>query len=106
MRNGLLLIVAVILGSEAGCYDPHAQGSRIVREVESAGAGNISTYTIPGLVQWFSHRPELAKKVASECAPIESGAGANWGTSAEGSVCYAATKMVPPPPMIADQRTW
>ncbi len=106
LRLAIPAMIAAIVLSEAACYDPNAQQSRIVREVEAAGSGNISTYTLPGLVQWFSHRPDLATRVANECRPIESVAGANWGTSAEGSVCYAASKMVPPAPMIADQRTW
>lgn len=105
---GFLLATVIVLAvlSESSCYDPHAQESRIVREVEAAGAGNISTYTVPGLVQWFSSRPDLARTVAGQCAPLERAAGANWGTSAEGSVCYAAAKMVPSPAMVADQRTW
>lgn len=98
--------ITVIVVNESSCYDPHAQDSKVVREVEAAGAGNISTYSVPGLAQWFSQRPELATKIASECAPIEKVASASWATSAEGSVCYVATRTAPPAPMMADQRTW
>ncbi|HEX3682122.1 MAG TPA: hypothetical protein VHU83_06220 [Bryobacteraceae bacterium] len=98
--------IPLIVVSETACYDPHAQDSKIVREVEAAGSGDISTYTVPGLAEWFSHRPELATKIADQCAPIARTAQANWRTSAEGTVCYVATRIAPPPPMVADQRAW
>ena len=90
----------------AACYDPHAQDSKIVREVEAAGSGSLSTYTLPGLEQWFGERPELATKIAYECLPLRKRAGANWLTTAEGSVCRAAALTAPPPVPTADQRTW
>lgn len=102
----VMMLVATLVATESACYDPHAHDSKIVREVEAAGSGDISTYTVQGLTEWFSHRPELAKKVANECAPIAKTAPANWTTSAEGTVCYVATRMAPPPPITADQRTW
>lgn len=105
LNLGLTLLAAIAAG-ETACYDPHAHDSKIVQEVEGAGSGDISTYTVPGLTEWFSHRPELAKKIANECAPIARTAPANWLTSAEGTVCYVATRMAPPPPITADQRTW
>lgn len=104
-----LIFLAAIPGivvTQPGCYDPHAQQSKIVRQVEAAGSGDISTYTVPGLTEWFSHRPELATKVAKECASVARTAPANWATSAEGSICYVAARMAPPPPIIADRRTW
>ena len=90
----------------AGCYDPHAQDSQIVREVEAAGAGNISTYTYQGLGQWLAQRPELAKKIAAECVPIAQKAPANWLTTAEGTTCHAAQVVAPPPEIKADTKAW
>lgn len=100
------LSLLLCLAASIACYDPHAQNSKIVREVEAAGAGNLSTYTQPGLVQWFSSRPELAKKIAAECQPISRTASADWLTTSEGTVCHAAELMEPPPQYKADQRTW
>ena len=100
------LTAAVLVLIQAACYDPHAQDSKIVREVEAAGSGDISRYTVPGLTEWFSHRPQLATKIANECVPIVRSAPANWATSAEGTVCFVAAQMAPPPPMVADPRTW
>ena len=95
-----------IVTAQTACYDSHAHDSKIVGEVEAAGSGDISTYTVPGLTEWFSHRPQLATKIANECAPVAKTAPANWATSAEGTVCHVAMRMAPPPPITADQRTW
>jgi hypothetical protein len=100
-----LAVIPIVVVTQA-CYDPHAHDSKIVRELEAAGSGDISTYTVPGLTEWFSHRPELATKIANECGPIAKTAPANWATSAEGTVCYVAIRMAPPPPIVADQRIW
>ena len=99
-------IAMFLLLSLVGCYDPRAQESAVVREVEAAGAGNLNTYTQPGLAQWFSTRSELARKIAGECGPIAGNRGANWATSAEGTVCLAANRAQPLPQWTADQRTW
>ncbi|MBV8437256.1 MAG: hypothetical protein JOY95_07055 [Silvibacterium sp.] len=101
---GVLLGVFTFLMT--ACYDPHAQDSKIVREVEAAGSGNLSTYTLQGLEQWFMERPQLATKIAYECLPLRKTATANWLTTAEGSVCQAASATAPPPPMTADPRAW
>lgn len=90
----------------SGCYDPNAQGSTIVRQIEAAGSGNISTFTLSGLAEFFSNRPELAKRIATECLAIEPTRPANWATTAEGTACHAAIAMQPPPSFTADQRTW
>jgi hypothetical protein len=105
LNLGLTLLAAIAVG-ETACYDPHAHDSKIVREVKAAGAGDISTYTVPGLTEWFSHRAELATRIANECLPMAKTAPANWATSAEGTVCHVATRMASPPPITADQRTW
>ena len=69
----------------AGCYDPHAQDSKIVREVQAAGAGNLSIFNYQGLALWLADRPALTRKVYAECVPISRAAPANWNTTAEGS---------------------
>lgn len=98
------IVLAIVFVS--GCYDPRAQNSRIVREVEAAGAGNLSTFTYPGLVDWFSKHPDVTKKIAGECAAAARNAPANWLTSAEGTTCRAAEVATPPPQFKADQRKW
>lgn len=100
---GLALMLFLLL---AACYDPHAQESAIVREVEGQGAGNISTFTLPGLEQWFGATPqrrEFAAHIAEECQPLTQHSGANWQSSAEGSVCLAANRMAAAPTITADK---
>src|SRR5436305_7914185 len=89
-----------------GCYDPHAQDSKIVQEVEAAGAGNLSTFNYQGLALWLADRPALTRKVYAECVPISRTAAANWNTTAEGTVCHAAATVLPPPNLTADTRAW
>jgi hypothetical protein len=89
-----------------GCYDPQAQDSKIVQEVEAAGAGNLSTFNYQGLALWLADRPALTRKVYAECVPISRTAAANWNTTAEGTVCHAAATVLPPPNLTADTRAW
>ena len=89
MRSVLILAAAALLLT--ACYDRNAQRSAIVRQVEAAGAGDLSTYTQQGLTQWFSTRPQLAQQIAAECVPIAKVAPANWLTTSEGTVCHVAT---------------
>ena len=96
-------LTALILTS---CYDPHAQSSPIVREVEAAGAGNLSTFTEPGVTEWFGKHPDLDRKILAECAPIFQRADANWYNTAEGTVCRSARRAEPPPVWTADPRRW
>jgi len=101
------LALMILAFSLVGCYDPNAQRSAIVREVETAGAGDLSTYDVQSLGLWFANHQELATKVSLECAPVERAAPAGWLRSSEGSVCRAAGIMAQPPPVIADQsRSW
>ena len=100
------IVIGAVTLLLTACSDPHARDSKIVCEVEAAGSGSLSTYTLPGLEQWFGERPELATKIAYECLPLRKTAGANWLTTAEGSVCQAAALTAPPPVPTADQRTW
>jgi hypothetical protein len=88
------------------CYDPHAQESAIVRFVELHGAGNISTYSSPGLQQWFGERPELATRVHAMCGDLYKTSNANWATTAEGTTCLAARSMAPVPTIQSDGRSW
>jgi hypothetical protein len=105
MAGTMLMLALVVM---VGCYDRHAQESAIVRFVEAKGSGDISTYSAPGLEQWFSERPALGAQVYGFCAPKYATSGANWATSAEGSVCMAARPYAPKIPVVvvADQTTW
>ena len=84
----------LVMAGLTSCYDPHAQESKVIRLLEINGAGDLSTFSAPGLQQWFSTRPELAKQVAMMCGPISKTATANWATSAEGTACSAATRVM------------
>jgi hypothetical protein len=105
MRSGILVLVTAAV-TQVACYDPHAHDSAIVRQIEANGSGDISTYTMPGLVAWFQQRPALATAIAAECRPVSLTANANWITSAEGTACRAAIVTAPPPEFKADSRTW
>ena len=106
MKQTLTFVSLIAVLFLTGCYDPHAQDSPIVREVQAAGAGNLSTFTYQGLAEWFSHRPAFTKKIYAECVSVAQNAPANWTTTAEGTTCHAAQVMLPPPDITADTRTW
>jgi hypothetical protein len=105
MKVTICLLIAA-LGITSACYDPNAHQSKIVREVEAAGAGDLSTYNRQGLAQWFYHHQDVAIRVAKECEPIAKVAPANWNTTAEGTICTVAPFEVPPPPNVSDTRSW
>jgi hypothetical protein len=84
--------VMLMLAGLSACYDPHAQESQVIRLLEANGAGDLNTYSAPGLQQWFSTRPKLAQQVAQLCDPISKNSAANWATSAEGTACSAAVR--------------
>jgi hypothetical protein len=96
MRNFCFTLLFIGL-PQIGCYDSQAQNSAIVRQVEAAGAGDISSYTLQGLVQWFSVRPQFALQISNQCRAVAMTAPANWLTSAEGTTCHAADISAPPP---------
>lgn len=107
MKRFLLLsLIATSCLTLGSCYDPHAQGSRIVREIEANGSGGLNTFTLQGLVAWFGERPKFAAKINAECTPLWPASDANWITTAEGTACRAARIATPPPQMTADQRAW
>jgi hypothetical protein len=83
---------------EWACHDPNAQNSRIVVEVEHAGAGkDISALTTPELTQWFANQTaSFVHKINDECAPLRTKAPAAWHMrTAEGRVCDAVLQVAP-----------
>jgi hypothetical protein len=90
------LLVPVLLFQWA-CYDPNAHTSPIVREVEQAGAGDISSLTSDELARWFALQPgSFVHKINDECNPLRSKAPAAWHMrTAEGRVCEAAGEIAP-----------
>ncbi len=101
---GALLIIVII----TACHGSRVAQSRVIRLMEENGSGDLSTYSAPGMQQWFSVRPELAKRVANLCVPLAKTSKANWATSAEGTACAAAVRTVAfrPDNVTADQRAW
>jgi hypothetical protein len=97
---GMLLLVLM-----SGCYDPHAQQSAVVREVEAAGSGNLDTSTADGLKDFFGNHPKLANKISAECVPFAKKADAHWVETAEGRTCLAAHAMAQTD-WKADPRAW
>lgn len=83
----------------ASCYDPNAQSSAVVREVESQGSGNLASMTAPEIGAWFANHndPNLVRRIVSECASLQFRADAGWTyRTAEGRVCSAAAALAPP----------
>jgi|GEM_PF-7121964 len=101
-------IVLVLLALCAACYDPHARDSAIVRQIEAAGGGDLSTFTEPGLAQWFGRHQNFAKQITQECTAIADNKPASWIMTAEGTACHAASLAAvwTPAPLVADQRSW
>jgi hypothetical protein len=102
---GTVLIVVLMT---TACHGSRAQESRVIRLMEENGSGDLSTYTAPGLQQWFAARPDLAKRVVSMCEPIAKNSAANWAASAEGTACASARRTIAfmPAKVTADQRAW
>ena len=99
----LLILTGMTLCS---CYDPNAQTSAIVREVESAGSGNLDVSSLNGLVMFLSARPSLAKRIDQECEPLAERADAHWVETAEGRACLAAHRAAPPIEWQSDKRSF
>ena len=99
---------SIIVAIMTACHDSNEQRSPIVRLMEQNGSGDLSSFTAPGLQQWFAVRPDLAKRVVGMCEPIAKNSTANWVTSAEGTACAAAQRTIAflPAKVTADQRAW
>ena len=105
-RAGFISICLLALGALASCgYDPRAQESAIVREVEAAGSGNLDTSSPQGLGIWFGNHRQFANKISKECEPLLNKGDAHWAETAEGRVCAAvwANKVTD---WKADARSW
>ena len=95
MRSLLIATGSLMMVLQIGCYDPRAQESAIVREVESNGSGNLDVVTLPGLGEFFANRQALAAHIDQECAPRRAVADAHWIDTAEGKTCQAAHLIAP-----------
>ena len=74
--------------------------SKIVQEVEAAGAGDLSAATEVSIVGWFNTRRDFAKKISQECEPVSKNAPANWAQTTEGKTCSAATSFYDAPVVV------
>lgn len=96
--------VILLWGVTCACFDPHAQESRIVQEIEAVGSGNLDAVTIPGLAQFFAHHEALATQVNHECVPLREKANTHWIETAEGKACFAAQRFAAQPHYTSDTR--
>src|SRR5687767_3497285 len=64
--------------------------SAIVRKLQDAGAGDLSTASAASIQQWLGPRRALADEVEALCKPIRATAKVSWAETAEGRVCVAA----------------
>lgn len=81
------------------CYDPNAHSSKIVRELERNGSGDLSSMTTPEIGAWFANHddPKLVARINAECAQLRGRTDAGWTyRTAEGRSCAAAASLAPP----------
>lgn len=91
IKPAALLLLSIFL--LVGCYDPHAQSSAVVREIERNGSGDISSMTSQEVGAWLVNHNDrnLINRVAVACAPLRARAQAGWDyRTAEGRACTAA----------------
>jgi hypothetical protein len=73
----------------AGCKKAEPP-SPIVKEVEDAGAGDVSKASAESLQTWFKQHWDLAYRIKLECSKVEPTKAADWRETTEGRVCKAA----------------
>jgi len=109
MRAKVLAVVFAIMVA-IGCADPNAQRSAVVRRIEFAGAGDVSSLTAPELVEWIEHHPEkeaMFRDLNLDCAPLRIRAAADWSMrTAEGRVCSAVEQTDTYVPRDADKTAY
>lgn len=94
MKSGILVVAVAVAASTLIVWNhisPLGGGSRIVREVEAAGAGEVSRWGEPQLMPWFARHREFARKITEECRPIAERAPATWIFTPEGTACHSAS---------------
>ena len=88
---GRILVSLVVVLAAYGCG--RWRPSRIVAEVEKAGAGDLRTASLGSIVGWFQKHPSLAITVDNLCVPAREHALAKWPETTEGRVCNAAAQV-------------
>lgn len=66
---------------------PASGTSKIVAQVEAAGAGPVDNASKEALFYWFRDRIPLTLAINKQCKEIRSSASAAWEDTAEGRVC-------------------
>ena len=92
-----LIMTAFCLASIAGCKTSgpgSAAESKIVQEVQAAGAGQLDQTAEPAIQGWLGQHVEVAKRIGPECNVVMKSATANWSSSTEGRVCTAAAQVL------------
>jgi hypothetical protein len=108
MRAFIIVVLGACAAFPISCGHPGPQTSAIVREVQRAGAGDVSTFSEPGLYKWFGAHQDVARRITDECRPLSEKADAGWIMTTEGTVCHSASLAATwaPKPIRADQRAW
>lgn len=92
--DGRILIAAGVLlvaSAVSAVLPPFGENhTRVVREVEAAGAGNLDHISLSDMMFWFRKHPQVAQRIAPQCIDIARTANARWNSSLEGRVCRAA----------------
>ena len=96
--KGKLIMTAFLAGGFiAGCKTSgpgSAAESKIVQEVQAAGAGQLDQAAESAIQGWLGQHLDVAKRIGPECNVVMKNATANWSTSTEGRVCTAAAHVL------------
>jgi hypothetical protein len=94
VNSRVTLITIVGFGLMLGGCKRQEPPSPIVKEVQDAGAGDLSTESEETIEKWFVEHEKLAIHVRDECSAIKANKPADWSVTTEGRICTAATKAV------------
>lgn len=84
-----MVLMSVVAFAMCACKKTEP-ASAIVRRVEAAGAGDLSSASFDSIEQWFLKHQDVGWQTKKECMPIQDKAPAGWADTTEGRVCRAA----------------
>jgi len=87
-----ITLYAGLVSIYSACSNPELPASRsaIVKMVENAGSGDLSSTSSPQIEDWFRKHRDLAVQVDDTCKTPREKADANWQATTEGRICTAA----------------
>lgn len=90
MKPTNILSAILTLGAILGGCKKAEPPSPIVKQVQDAGAGDVSGASVESIQDWFKQHWDLAYQVKLECLKVEPTKATDWRDTTEGKVCKAA----------------